>query len=245
MGHLLLERLNALAQQFSAPSRPQSQASLGGQHERFGLRASNGIAWVMSHRQPQTPIRRAFQADDASLVSQPDLVIHVPKSGMGIGLAGIGNGNAGQIAIHAHPFPLCAQHLQLSIEVGLADLFQHLDDPLDLLPAQSTQRPAHAAVIRPGGLSPGLRHCLILIQGMSCQADLLQVLQPGQDGHQKFQHLALRPVMIVLLLEGQSLELLDQADVFGKPAPRHQKGVLSLLYVCFAVVHDRSLLRWE
>src|SRR5712691_8756661 len=77
---------------------------------------------------------------------------------------------------------------------------------------------------------------------MSCQANILQVLQPGQDGHQKFQHLGLRPVMIVLLLEGQSLELLYQADVFGKPTPSHQKGMLSLLYVCFAVAHDRPFL---
>jgi len=168
----------------------------------------------------------------------------MPKGGMGIGLAGIGHGNARQIAIHAYPVPLRAQHLQLSSEVGLADLFQHLDDPRDLLPAQSAQCPAHAAVIRPGWLPPGLRHCLILIQGMGGQADLLQVLQPGQDGHQKFQHLGLRPVMIVLLLEGQSLKLLGQAEVFGKPAPRHQKGVLRVLSVCFADAHDRSLLLW-
>src|SRR5713226_4425644 len=77
---------------------------------------------------------------------------------------------------------------------------------------------------------------------MSCQANILQVLQPGQDGHQKFQHLGLRPVMIVLLLEGQSLELLDKADMFVKPTPSHQKGMLSLLYVCFAVAHDRPFL---
>ncbi len=51
--------------------------------------------------------------------------------------------------------------------------------------------------------------------------------------------------MIVLLLEAQSLELLNQADVLGKPAPSNQKGMLSVLYVLFAVVHDRSLLRWE
>ena len=48
--------------------------------------------------------------------------------------------------------------------------------------------------------------------------------------------------MIVFLLEGQSLELLNQAEVFGKPAPNHQKGVLRLLSLCFAVTHDRSLL---
>jgi hypothetical protein len=63
--------------------------------------------------------------------------------------------------------------------------------------------------------------------------------------HQQFQHLGLRSVMIVLLLEAQSLELLNQADVLGKPAPSNQKGMLSVLYVLFAVVHDRSLLRWE
>ena len=101
MGHLLLERLNALAQQLGAPSRLPFQASLGGQHERFGLRARHGIAWVMGHRQPQPSIRRAFQADDARLVAQPDIVIHMPKRGMGIRPAGIGHGNAGQIAIQA------------------------------------------------------------------------------------------------------------------------------------------------
>ncbi len=106
-----------------APSRPQSRASLGGQHEGFGLRAGNGISWVMGHRQPQTTIRRAFQADDASLVSQPDFVIHMPKGCIGIRLARIGNRNAGQIAIHAQPVPLRAQHLQLSVDGGLADLF--------------------------------------------------------------------------------------------------------------------------
>ena len=125
---------------------------------------------------------------------------------MGIRLAGIGNRNAGQIAIQAHPLPLRAQYLQLRVDGGLADLLQHLDDLLDLLPAQTTQCPAHAAVIRPCWLSPGLCHRLILIQGMRCQADLLQVLQSGQNGHQKFQHLGLRPMMIVLLLQGQSLE---------------------------------------
>ncbi len=171
----------------------------------------------MGHRQPQPPIRRACQADDARLVAQPNFIIHMPKGGMRIGLAGIGHGNAGQIAIHAYPVPLRAQHLQLSSEVGVADLFQHLDDPLDLLPAQSARRPAHAAVICPCWLFPGLRNCLILIQGMGCQADLLQVLQAGQDGHQKFQHLGLRPVMIVLLPEGQSLELLNQADKLNIP----------------------------
>ena len=127
----------------------------------------------------------------------------------------------------------------------MADLFQRLDDLLDLIPAQSTQRSAHAAVIGPGWVFPGVGNRLILIKRMSCQAHILQVLQPGQDGHQQFQHLGLRPVMIVLLLEGQSLELLDQADVFGKPTPSHQKGMLSVLYVCFVVAPGRSLLRWE
>jgi len=74
-------------------------------------------------------------------------------------------------------------------------------------------------------------HRLILIQGMS-----------DQDGHQKFQHLGLRSVMIGLLFEGHSLEVLDQAEMFGKPAPSHQKGVLRVLSVFFAVAHDRSLL---
>ncbi len=82
------------------------QASFGGQHERFGLRARHRVAWVMGHRQPQPAIRRALQADEARLVAQPDFVIHMPKGGMGIGLAGIGNGNAGQIAIQAQPFSL-------------------------------------------------------------------------------------------------------------------------------------------
>ncbi len=50
--------------------------------------------------------------------------------------------------------------------------------------------------------------------------------------------------MIVLLLEGHRLELLDQADLFGKPAPSHQKGMLSVLDEYFAVAHDRSLLQW-
>ena len=97
----------------------------------------------------------------------------MPKSGMGIGLARIGNGNAGQIAIQAQPVSLRAQHLDLSSEVGLADLFHCLDDLLDLIPAQSTQRPAYTAVIGPSCLLPGLGHRLILIQGMSCQTDLL------------------------------------------------------------------------
>jgi len=167
----------------------------------------------------------------------------MPKRCIGIGLAGIGNGKAGQIAIQAQPISLQAQQLYLSSEVGLTDLFQCLDDLLDLLPAQSTQRSTHTAVIGPGGLCPGLRHRLILIQGMRCQADVLQVLQPSQNGHQKFQHLGLRPMMIVLLLEGYRLELLDQADLFGKPAPSHQKGMLSVLDESFAVAHDRSLLQ--
>jgi len=89
-----------------APSRSPFQASLGGQHEGFGLHARNGSAWVMGHRQPQPPIGRACQADDARLVAQPDFVIHMPKGGIGIGLAGSGNGKAGQIAIQAHLFPL-------------------------------------------------------------------------------------------------------------------------------------------
>ena len=63
-------------------------------------------------------------------------------------------------------------------------------------------------------------HRLILIQGMS-----------DQDGHQKFQHLGLRSVMIGLLFEGHSLEVLDQAEMFGKPAPSHQKGVLRVIFV--------------
>ncbi len=37
--------------------------------------------------------------------------------------------------------------------------------------------------------------------------------------HQQFQHLGLRSVMLMLLLEAQSLELLNQAEVLGKPAP--------------------------
>ena len=49
-------------------------------------------------------------------------------------------------------------------------------------------------------------------------------------------------MLIVLLLERQGLELLDQVDVFGKPAPSHQKGMLSVLDECFAVAHDRSFL---
>ncbi len=104
------------------------------------------------------------------------------------------------------------------------------------------ESPAHAAVIRLSWLSPVLHDRLIHIQEMSYQADLLQVLQPGQDNHQEFQHLDLRPVMILLMLEAQSLELLDQADVFGESAPSYQKDVLSVLWLFFAVAHNRSLL---
>ena len=50
--------------------------------------------------------------------------------------------------------------------------------------------------------------------------------------------------MIALFLEGHCLESLDQADVFGKPAPSYQKGMLSVLNGCFAVAYDRSLLQW-
>ena len=45
----MLERVNALVQQFRAPSWSPLQASLGGQDKRFGLRARHGIAWVMGH----------------------------------------------------------------------------------------------------------------------------------------------------------------------------------------------------
>ncbi len=55
LSHLLLEGVNALAEQFGVLSRPSLQTSLGDQHERFGLRASNGISWVMGHRQPHRP----------------------------------------------------------------------------------------------------------------------------------------------------------------------------------------------
>src|SRR2546423_12495063 len=54
--HLLLEGVNALAEQLSAPSRLPFQASFRSQHERFGLRARDGISWVMGHRQPQPSI---------------------------------------------------------------------------------------------------------------------------------------------------------------------------------------------
>ena len=50
--------------------------------------------------------------------------------------------------------------------------------------------------------------------------------------------------MVLLLLEADRLQFLDQAQVLGKPAPGHQKGMLSVLDGYFAVAHDRSLLQW-
>ena len=34
--------------------------------------------------------------------------------------------------------------------------------------------------------------------------------------------------MVLLLLEGEPLQFLDQAEMLGEPAPGHQKGVLGV-----------------
>ncbi len=54
---------------------------------------------------------------------------------------------------------------------------------------------------------------LVFVQRMGCPADVLQVGQPRQDGHQKLHHFGLAAVFVELLFQGNALELLGQPDV--------------------------------
>ena len=185
---------------------------------------------------------RAFQANQCGLIPQPDFIVHVAESRVGVGVTGVGNRQAGQIAIIADALLLRDQELQLGLDIGLADLIQHSGDLAGFLPTQPAQCAAHPAVVAPARLSPGLGYRQVLVQRMGGQADVLQMLQPGQDGHQELQDFALRCVMVMFLVEGHRQKSPDQADVFAKPAPGHQKGVLGVLNFAFVVAHNRSSL---
>jgi hypothetical protein len=132
--------------------------------------------------------------------------------------------------------------LQLSIDHLLADFIQNLGNLTSFFPAQTRERPANPVVIGPFRLIPGFYNRLIFVQGVGCQADILQMLQPAQDGHQKFQNFYLGRMGVVLLLQMERLETLDQTDILCKPALGDQKSVLGMLCFVFNVAHDHSLL---
>ena len=77
----------------------------------------------MGDGEPQTPVGWALQADQCRLIPKPNFIVHVAESRIGVGSAGVGDRQVGQIAIIADALPLRAQQLQLGLDVGLADSF--------------------------------------------------------------------------------------------------------------------------
>jgi hypothetical protein len=108
----------------------------------------------------------------------------------------------------------------------LGDLIQHRRDLLGFRLGETGKRAADPTVIRPAGLPPGFGNRLILVNRMRRAAEVLQMLQPSQNGNQKFQNLSLRAVFYGFLVQQGRLDLVNQTNALGKLAPYYQHGVL-------------------
>ncbi len=201
---------------------PHAGRDLRGQHQRFGLRARDGIAGMGCHRQPEAPVSRTAQTQQRRLIAQPDLIVHVPIGGVGISCTGVGHRPPGQVAVIDQPRLLVQGQPDFLVDQGLAELVQHLHDLLGFGLGQLSQSPAHAAVISPVGLAPGFGHLVILIERMGRATDVLQVLNTAQGGDQVLDDFGLRRMHNRLLMQRNSTQWLDQAQTVAELAPDDQ-----------------------
>jgi len=98
-----LQRADALGQQVGSAPRSAPDAPFGGQHQRFGLRARDGVARMLGDRQAQAPIRDARHGNDRRLIAQTDVVAHVSKCSPRVSAAGIRDGARREIGIQFQP----------------------------------------------------------------------------------------------------------------------------------------------
>ena len=117
-------------------------------------------------REPQPPGGGAFQADQSGLIAQPNLGVHVAVGRLGIGAAGVGHRQTGQVAIQLKTLALPTPPGQLPFEERPAEFFQNLDNLVGLVPIQGLQGSADARVIGLTFLAPGFGHGLVFVQGM-------------------------------------------------------------------------------
>jgi site-specific DNA recombinase len=239
--HLCVASLDALPQQLGPALRASSGARFCRQHECFGLGARYCVAGVMGDREPQATVCWADHADQSSLIAQSDLIIHVTKGSVGVGLARIGDRQAGQVAIQTEALAVGPQALQVSVDKRLADLLEDLNQGVNIFPGEGAQGAAHTRVVCPSGLAPRCGDRLILVERVGSQADLLQLLEPTQGRDQELQDFGLPRVVIALLVQGNRLDVLNQANLLGKAAPGDQEGMLGVLDVRCFVVHRHSL----
>ena len=219
---LLRKAVQPLLHEGCTTQRPHAGRDLRGQHQRFGLRAGNGIAGMGCHRQPEAAVSRTAQTQQRRLIAQPDLIVHVPIGGVGIGRTGVGHRPPGQVAVINQPrLPVQGQPHFL-VDQGLAELVQHLHDLLGFGQGQLSQGPAHAAVIGPAVLAPGFGHLVILIKRMGRATNVLQVLNTPQRGDQVLDDFGLRWMHNRLLVQRHRTQRLDQAQTVAKLAPDDQ-----------------------
>ena len=96
-------------------------------------------------------------------------------------------------------------------------------------------------VVGPRRLLPGMCHGLVLIQGPGVTADVLQIGQTGQDGHQKLQHLGLRTVDVGFLVQRHVHQGLDQPQMLSVLTQQDQQGMFGTARLGSTRAHGGSL----
>jgi len=90
---------NPLSQQVGSPQRSCPCPGFGRPNQSISLAARHGIARMRCNRQPQPTIGWAVEANQGSLVTEANGIVHPAKGGAGIGRAGTGYGTTCQIAV--------------------------------------------------------------------------------------------------------------------------------------------------
>jgi len=136
----------------------------------------------------------------------------VPIGHSGVGCNGVRDRPVGEIAIvsQAARTLLCPHCVFIQGQTG--DLLQNGCQLLDFGLAEACHGSADPTVVGPARLPPVFGYRLILVNRMGRPANVLQVLQPGQDGNQEFQYFRLQAVLHDFLVQRNRVDWVDQAD---------------------------------
>jgi hypothetical protein len=104
-----------------------------------------------------------------------------------------------------------------------------LADGLGFGQGQRLQGAPDAAVIGPTRLLPSGCDSLILIQRSAIPADIFQVRQTGQHGHQELENLGLRTVDVGLLVQRYIHQGLAQAQMLRLLAQQDEQGMFGVV----------------
>ena len=134
-----------------------------------------GVAGMVTGRETDAPVGWAVEADDSRLIAELDAVVHMAESRLRIRGAAARDRAAAQVEIKDEAAALTHGQHDLPIDEGPTHLAEDGLNPLHIRAGQCAQGAAHAAVVGPAGLAPGVCNNCIFVQRMGGLAQVFQI----------------------------------------------------------------------